>query len=47
MPIGASGPLGKAMKRSTFGARRSKAKAHKTENRFGGVAEVSFLTPWG
>ena len=40
MQIGARGPRGKAMKRSTVGSPEA-------EYRFGGVAEASFLTPLG
>jgi len=49
MQFGTSGPRGKAMKRSTSGVKRSKAKVMggEVEVIFGGLVEASFSTPLG
>jgi len=42
MQIGASGPLGKGVKRSTLGSGGQRSRSREAEYRVGGQAEASF-----
>jgi len=44
MPIGTTRPWDNGMKPSTLGSGGQQSRSHKAKDRFGGLAEASFLT---